>query len=74
VGVTLRKDALRDHDDAGPTALRGRRCRLIAGGLMFEAVGAATFVYSAGLSLVPCVVARPLVKIAPGTVGSRNEV
>ena len=42
---------------------------LIAGGLMFEAVGAATFVYSAGLILVSCVVAWPLLKTVHGEVG-----
>jgi predicted MFS family arabinose efflux permease len=45
---------------------------LIAGGLMFEAVGAATFVISAGMILVSCVVAWPLLRIAPGEVSARE--
>jgi MFS family permease len=38
---------------------------LIAGGLLFEAAGAMTFVYSAGLILLSCVVAWPLLRISP---------
>jgi MFS family permease len=39
---------------------------LIAGGLLFEAAGAVTFLYSAGLILASCVVAWPLLGVARG--------
>jgi MFS family permease len=46
---------------------------LIAGGLLFEVAGAMTFVYSAGLILLSCVVALPLLRIAPGRNDLRQQ-
>jgi MFS family permease len=45
---------------------------LIAGGLLFEAAGAVTFLYSAGMILVSCVVALPLLGVVEGEVGVRE--
>jgi MFS family permease len=42
---------------------------LVAGGLLFEAAGAVTFMYSAGLILASCAVAWPLLRVAQAEAG-----
>jgi DHA1 family tetracycline resistance protein-like MFS transporter len=46
---------------------------LVGGGLLFEAVGASTFVVSAVLILASCGVALPLLRVAPRGVEERGE-
>jgi dihydrodipicolinate reductase len=52
----------------GDAAL-GADAGLVAGGQLFEAAGAATFMYSAGLILASCAVAWPLLRVAQAEAG-----